>query len=169
MGFQFYVFTCGHFGVCVSPVCPFTVFNITPTKWGHLRQKLMEHIWGLLFALFPSKGSSRAGLDSGYEKSLTSRGSARKVQSNIIWCLTPITTLKSKCWELVCVLLEAKALEAAREGPGLSLPRSYCQFLKERTHLVIQAFIYFGFKTAKSFTWGFLEGKTFNVVFRFVK
>lgn len=45
---------------------------------------------------------------SGSEKSLTSPGSARKVQSNIIWCLTPITTLKRKCWELVCVLLGAK-------------------------------------------------------------
>lgn len=114
------------FGVCDQPMCPYTVFNITPTKWGHARQKLMKHIWGFHFALFPTKASSRSGLHTGYEKSVTSRGSARKVQSNIIWCLTPITTLERKCWELVCVLLWAEAVETMQGGRSLSLPSSNC-------------------------------------------
>lgn len=110
-------------------MCPYSVFNITPMKWGHTRLRLMKHIWGSRFALFPpSKWSSSSGPHGGYEKNLTSAGSASKVQSNIIWCLTPITTRKRKCLELVCLVLQAKAVETLQEGAGLSLHCSNCCF-----------------------------------------
>lgn len=74
------------FGVCVPPMCPCTVFNITPTKWDHMRHEHMKHMWGFHFALFSRKASSWPGLHIGYEKNLTSRGSARKspVQYNLM-------------------------------------------------------------------------------------
>lgn len=66
-----YVFTFGHFiWLCVRPVGPRTVFNITPTKLGHMRQKLMKHMWRSDFAPFPSRTSSRSGLHIGYEEKL---------------------------------------------------------------------------------------------------
>lgn len=105
------------FGVCVLPMCPCTVhhtFKMRPyetwTYETHMRVSLRP---------FSSRASSRPGLHIGYEKNLTSRGSARNVQSNIIWCLTPLTTLKRKCWELVCVLLQVRASETVQDRSSL--------------------------------------------------
>ena len=47
-------------------MCPYTVFNITPTKWGHVRQEHMKHIGAFHFALFPV--GSQSGLHTGFEK-----------------------------------------------------------------------------------------------------
>ena len=125
----FFFYMCLHlvtsFGVLFRS--PHNVFNITPTKWGHMRQRLMKHMWGFHFALF-LKGSSQSGFHAGYEKNLTSQGSVRKVWSNIVWCLTPIMTPKIRYWVLVCSSHWARTLEAVFEEWGLSLTCSDCCF-----------------------------------------
>lgn len=112
------------FGVCALPECPYTVFNITPMKWDHVRQGLMKHIWGLHFALFPSKESSWSGPHAGYEKNLTSWGSARKVHSNIIFWLTLITLLKTKMLGGYLFSTLNQCLRNCADERNLSLPCS---------------------------------------------